>query len=162
LDCSNESEVRAFLAPKIQIIVEEILKGIEEWNKKEINRVVYSFSPAEYERTYEFRDAWTGEITESGGDGTTGEFKYDPEKIVSIWPGTHASVALGDYGLMKDVRDSLADIIYNGLAGDIFGHGFWTAERDAWKELIRIVGGPKMRTWIRAGARKAGLHITFD
>ena len=160
MDCSNESEVKAFLAPKIQIIVEEILKGIEEWNKKEINRVVYSFSPAEYERTYEFRDAWTGEITESGGDGTTGEFKYDPEGL-SVSQGVHASILM-DEGQLISVADGLADIIYNGLAGDIFGHGFWTAERDAWKELIRIVGGPKMRTWIRAGARKAGLHITFD
>ena len=157
----NDSEVERFLQPKIRIIVEEILKGIEEWNQKEIDRVVYAAGqPDVYQRTYEFRDAWEGRITKDTAHETEGEFTYMPNQMTTVEPGIHASVIV-DYGYLDDIRPYLAEIIYDGLAGHIFGTGFWTGKRDAWERLVKIVGGSKMRTWINRGAKKAGLKISW-
>lgn len=155
--CATTAEVIADLQPRIEIIVQEILNGIKEWNVKEINRIVYNYSPSWYERTYAFRDKmWDGKITQAGGGSATGEFTYYPEN------GYHPS----EYGSEKygvspgdDVSEYLADIIYEGIAHDIFGH--WKTPHNAWKELIRIVGGSKMRSWINKGASKAGLKISW-
>ena len=66
--CATTAEVIADLQPRIEIIVQEILNGIKEWNVKEINRIVYNYSPSWYERTYAFRDKmWDGKITQAGG-----------------------------------------------------------------------------------------------
>ena len=163
-DLTNTNDVKRWLQPKIEIIVEEILKGIKEWNEKEIDRVVYSKnSPSIYQRTYEFRDdAWDGDITKSTIDEVDGTFEYLPNRITTVEQGVHASI-ISDYGELDDIRPYLAEIIYEGLAGHIFGTGFWTEKRDAWSELLRIarVDGPKMKTWIKNGARRAGLKIEF-
>lgn len=157
----SESEIERFLQPKIEIIVDEILKGIEEWNQREIERVVYAAGqPEVYQRTYEFEDAWEGKVTKSEPHEVEGEFTYMPNMMTTVEPGIHASVIV-DYGYIDDVRPYLAEIIYEGLAGKIFGTGFWTEKRDAWERLIKIVGGSKMKTWINRGARRAGLKISW-
>ena len=161
---ANESELQAFLMPKIEIIVQNILDNLKYWNKREIDWRVYNQGhPKEYQRTYEFRDdAWDGRITDVSKDTVTGEFEYLPNRITTVEPGVHASI-FSDYGELDDIRPYLAEIIYEGLAGHIFGTGFWTNGRDAWTELLRIakVDGSLMRRWITAGARKAGLLIEW-
>lgn len=162
--CKNEAEVLAFLTPKLATIMQPVAEGMKEWNTKEIDRTVYrDGSPSEYFRTYQFRDIAWHESVESGEGEATAKLEYTPEfmEMGSNIPGfsdygTHVSVVDG-----SDVRDSLADIIYNSGAGPIFGSGFWTAPRNAWKELIRIVSGSKMRTWINKGASNAGLKISW-
>ena len=153
----SSNDVAQFLQPKIEIIVEEILNGISEWNEKEIDRVVYKkYTPEKYQRTYEFRDnGWDSHITNSSTKEVEGTFEYNPDNIPTVTNGVHAGMYSG-----VDIRPYLADIIYNGLAGDLFGQGFWTDSRDAWKELKRIVGGVKLKTWITRGAKKAHLKVT--
>lgn len=154
---STDSELRHFLMPKLKIITESILEGIDEWNKKEIDRAVYDKgSPTVYERSpdFEFREkGWKNEITSETLQEIIGEFYYYPEGLTEY---KHESVVSGE-----DMREYLAEIIYEGLAGDIFGQGFWTEKRDAWTRLIRIVGGSKMKTWINRGAKKARIKIEW-
>lgn len=158
---NNDAAVQAYLQPKIEIIVNEILAGIKEWNEKEIDRVVYDAGePEVYQRTHEFREAWEGNITKSTPSEVEGKFEYLPNAMTTVEPGVHASVIV-DYGYIDDIRPYLAEIIYEGKAGDLFGNGFWRNPRNAWERLINIVGGPKMKTWINRGARKAGLKINW-
>lgn len=158
---SNEQAILNFLQPKIEIIMQEILAGIQEWNEKEIDRTVYEAGePSEYNRTFEFREAWEGKITDSTPKEVKGEFTYMPNMMTTIERGVHASVIV-DYGYLDDIRAYLAEIIYEGKAGHIMGEGFWTQPRNAWERLIKIVGGAKMKTWINRGAKKAGLKISW-
>jgi len=161
---TDENSIKRFLQPKIEIIVNEILAGIEEWNKKEIERMVYAKgTPTYYERTepeFNFESAWGGEIKESNPNYVEGEFSYKPDDMSLGYEidGQHSSIITGE-----DIRPYLAEIIYEGKAGHIFGTGFWTQKRDAWIELLRIakVDGAKMKTWINRGAKKAGLKIEW-
>lgn len=164
IDLTNEEAIKKWLQPKIEIIVQEILEGIKEWNVKEIDRVVYGAGePKEYQRTFEFRDkAWDSKITKSTIDEVEGTFEYAPDNITTLKRGTHASVFLNE-GNLDDIRPYLAEIIYEGLAGSILGNGFWREKRDAWSALLKIADekGSKMKTWINRGAKKAGLKIEW-
>lgn len=164
---TNEQEIKRWLQPKIEIIVQEILNGIEEWNEKEITRVVYNAgTPHEYVRVNseeDFLHAWDGKIVDSSVEEVTGEFKYAPEKMSNILDaqhiGQHNSIVTGE-----DIRPYLAEIIYEGKAGDIFpSRGFWNEKRDAWSALLKIakVDGAKMKTWINRGAKRAGIKIEW-
>ena len=164
--CKSEAEVLAFLSPKLEVIMKSVAEGLDEWNKKEIDRNVYSKgSPEEYPRSMEFRDAWKNS-TEGGSGEATAKLEYDPEQmsmqgyVTSFGEVnfTHSSVVDG-----SDVRDALADIIYNSGAGPVFGQGFWTSPRNAWAALINVINqGAKMRTWINRGAKNAGLKISWS
>lgn len=164
--CKSEAEVLAFLSPKLEVIMKSVAEGLDEWNKKEIDRNVYSKgSPEEYPRSMEFRDAWKNS-TEGGSGEATAKLEYDPEQMsmqgyVTSFGDvnfTHTSVVDG-----SDVRDGLADIIYNSGAGPVFGSGFWTSPRNAWAALINVINqGAKMRTWINRGAKNAGLKISWS
>lgn len=162
MKCHSESEVIAFLSPKLQTMLEPVVDGLKEWNEKEIERVVYRPAPSVYGRTGEFKQAWDGEI-EGGSGEATATFEYHPEKM-SVGSNDYES---SDYGVHvsvidgSDIRDSLADIIYESGAGPVFGEGYWTSPRNAWKELVRIASGAKMKTWISRGASKAGLKISW-
>ena len=164
-DLRNNNEIERFLQPKIEIIVKEILAGIEEWNKREIDRVVYrAGQPEVYQRTRDtneeesFYNAWAGQIITNRPTEMVGSFHYAPEKLSLDEDGVHKSILDAD-----DTQTYLylADIIYVGVAGHIFGTGFWTEKRNAWERLLKIVGGSKMRTWINRGAKKAGLKISW-
>lgn len=166
----SESEIERFLQPKIEIIVDEILKGIEEWNQREIERVVYAAGqPDVYQRAdpeENFASAWEGTITKSTVHEVEGTFYYEPNNmsVGTSLDGEHVAMFSSEkYGTDPgfDMRPYLAEIIYEGLAGHIFGSGFWTEKRDAWERLIKIVGGSKMRTWINRGARRARLKISW-
>lgn len=167
---NNTESLRQFLMPKIKIITETILDGIASWNRREISRKVYDAgTPSLYERTYNgstdwehdpedgsFMSAWSGEVEQTERNEMTADFEYDPTKLIAEQIGVHTS-ALDD----SDIREYLAEIIYEGLAGHIFGEGFWTQKRDAWNALLRIVGGQHMKIWIEQGAKKAGLKISW-
>ncbi len=172
MELINEKLVKDFLQPKIKIIVEEVLSGIEEWNAKEIDRNVYSKGkPSYYQRTPEgenFKSAWDSKIIKNTPDETEGEFYYEPNNMTlgDETNGQHASVYSSEkYGTDPgfDIRPYLAEIIYEGLSSDVFGTGFWTEKRDAWTALLNIakVDGAKMKTWINRGAKKAGLKIVW-
>lgn len=152
---TSEDAVVRYLQPKLRIIVETILEKITKENEELINEIVYGAgTPDEYHRTGQFADlAWAHDITKETTYEIDGEFKYNPEGMYD----THPSVVSGE-----DIREYLAEIIYNGVAGHIFGTGFWTEKRDAWTALIKVVGSNKIRQWINEGAVKAGLKISWS
>lgn len=155
---TSEDAVVRYLQPKLRIIVETILEKITKENEELINEIVYgaapSGSPKEYHRTGQFADlAWAHDITKDTTYEIDGEFKYNPDGMYD----SHPSVVSGE-----DMREYLAEIIYNGVAGHIFGTGFWTEKRDAWTALIKVVGSNTMRSWIKEGANKAQLKISWD
>lgn len=152
---TSEDAVVRYLQPKLRIIVETILEKITKENEELINEIVYGAgTPDEYHRTGQFADlAWAHDITKETTYEIDGEFKYNPEGMYD----THPSIVSGE-----DIREYLAEIIYNGVAGHIFGTGFWTEKRDAWTALIKVVGSNTMRNWIKEGANKAQLKISWD
>ena len=158
----DEQSLRRYLQPKIRIIVETILENIQEVNKDTIDKIVYGAgTPNEYHRTGQFADlAWDNRINHSTLYEIEGEFYYKPDGMTDIHPSLRDSQQYGSAG--QDERAYLAEIIYEGVAGHIFGEGFWTKSRDAWSELVKIVGSDKMRKWIIKGANKARLTISWD
>lgn len=143
----NDSQLRAMLEPALQKAVEYVTEKIWEDNQEIVERVVYSAgSPEMYSRTYTFKEAW--EHKAGGGGAISAEFMYAPEKL-----SYHPSVL--DSGI--DIREGLADIIYEGLAGHIFGTGFWTSKRNAFEALQKELGKNKIRKYFEEGMSAAGL-----
>lgn len=143
----NDAELRALLEPALQKAVDYTADKILEENYDIIQEVVYNAgSPNVYGRTYTFGEAW--EATSEGGGGISSEFKWAPEKL-----GYHPSVFTGE-----DVRQGLVDIIYEGMAGHVFGTGFWTTKRNAFKQLQKVLGKNKLRQYFEAGMTAAGLR----
>lgn len=143
---TNDAEVKAMLTPPLQQAVKYTVDKIKELNLQEIDEIVYSYTPSEYGRTYTFRDAWDYEL--GGGSGISADFHWAPEHL-----GYHPSIVTGD-----DIRDGLADIIYQGQAGRILGEGFWTKKRDAFKALQNALGKNQLRKFFEAGMTSAGLN----
>ena len=158
---TSEDAVVRYLQPKLRIIVETILEKITKENKDLINEIVYGAgTPDEYQRTTQFADfAWAHDITKDTTYEIDGEFKYNPEGMDDIHP---SQAKYGSKSPGQDERAYLAEIIYNGVAGHIFGTGFWTEKRDAWTALIKVVGSNTMKSWINDGANKAHLKISWD
>lgn len=129
-----------------------------------------SYSPEMYERTNEFKEAW-GIETKMLSNSLQGIFEYKPDKMKVGSNGQHSSIITGE-----DVRPYLAEIIYQGLAGD-FGYGdsdsgkhyakdnprfssqAWAKKRDVWNELIKRMGSRKMKEWIKSGFDFVGIPI---
>ena len=147
----NDAQLRRAMMPIISKIVDHIITKLEVENPRLIQKHVYKkYSPKVYERTGEFKEAWEADnegISGSHVDMTYGyapdDMTYDPD----LWQhGSHIS---------GDARNYLADIIYQGLAGDIFGVGPWTKRRDAWTELKKDIDD-KLDGWIQAAVRQNG------
>jgi hypothetical protein len=126
-----------------------------------VNQIVYGAGlPKEYERTYQFRDdAWSTRqpFNYSHGHIAEYEFFYDWKKLqVDRDAAQHGSPSY--VKKYQDVRPYLADIIYGGLSGDIFGEGYWRKARDAWSQLLQSLGKKKMKTWFREAFSYYGLN----
>lgn len=130
--------------------------------------------PEEYHRTFEFLHAWnydvhtyqTGSIYRQNLSDTSsmystdvdieGQYYYDPNMIGTMnqYTGQHVSIIDG-----SDIREALADIIFLGEAGHIFGTGYWTQKRNAMKELFSHVTVSKLKKWFTEGCQRAGINI---
>lgn len=169
----NEAQVRRYLLghDKIVAVVDYILDKITETNKEIIEEVVYgAYDPTTYERTFEFRDAWGAEKARASGIHVKGEFKYMPdtmhyvpEKAQHGSPSFYIDPESGNrssHGKFRgDAREYLAEIIYEGLSGPLFGEGAWTSKRNAWEVLMKRLGKATMNQWIREGFARVGLNI---
>lgn len=146
MGAANDFQLRAMLEPALQKAVDYVTEKIWEENQEIVERVIYDAgSPSMYSRTYTFKEAWDHK---SGGGGTiSSEFMYAPENL-----SYHPSVITGE-----DIRDELADIIFNGLAGHIFGTGFWTNKRNSFEALQKEIGKSKIRKYFEDGMSAAGL-----
>ena len=164
----NDEEFLKILKPTLKKVVEYILDKILEANKEEaIAKYVYAQGyPQEYNRTGEFADAWDKQVHISG------HLKHDVEgytfynwKSMSIGSddphnphfGQHIGVG-GEYK-GQDSRAYLADIIYQGMAGDLFGKGYWTKPRNAYNALIKYVGKTRFNKWFIEGCQQNKLPI---
>lgn len=137
----------AICAPAIQSALKYTVEKIKEKNEQVVNQIVYAvYSPQMYSRTFELREAWKGEASASGASGHA-TFEYDPSKI-----SAHSN-------LTDEAVPYLAEIVYQGLAGKIYGEGAWTQARDAWQALLNACGEDTIKEWFYQGCRQAGLPI---
>lgn len=155
MEIRNNAQLRHAMMPVLRGVVDYILNQIAILNEEKIEEVVYAaYNPIEYERTYEFKDAWTVNMGRIHNKDVSGSFSYDPSKMsVSLQDYQHGSPMSGD------AREYLADIIYQGLSGPLFGQGPWCDKRDAWDALIKAIGQKQIHQWTREGLAQYGLKI---
>ena len=162
----NDKEVLAMLHSPIAKAINYVIDKIYDENIGAIHDIVYmAYSPEEYERTGDFYRAWGAGNTKVVNERTVeGEFKYKPDKmsIGSTDPnssnyGQHIGLAGDFYG--QDARPYLAELIYNGATGSLFGDGAFRQKRDAWEELNKRIGRRKMKQWMKEGMEAAGLTV---
>ena len=162
----NDKEVLAMLHSPIAKAINYVIDKIYDENIGAIHDIVYmAYSPKEYERTGDFYRAWGAGTTKVVNERTVeGEFKYKPDKmsIGSTDPnssnyGQHIGLAGDFYG--QDARPYLAELIYNGATGSLFGDGAFREKRDAWEELNKRIGRRKMKQWMKEGLEAAGLTV---
>lgn len=161
----NNNQLEAMLMPKIRIAVDYVVQKIWNENREIVRQVVYeAYTPKQYERTGEFKEAWDTDTSVSGNKAH-GEFKYNPESLTIGSNGQHSSIFDG-----ASSRDYLVDIIYQGLSGAIYEKGYakdsvrfqdqtWAQKRNAWEVLERKVGVRKIKQWMKEGFNKAGLNV---
>ena len=160
----SEQELRNLLRSPIQKAINYVLDKIYDENIAVVHDVVYmAYSPEDYNRTGDLYRAWSTE-SKSTSSGAQGEFKYDYSKmsIGSTDPQSsnfaqHIGVGGDFYG--QDARPYLAELIYQGATGSLFGDGAFRKQRDAWAELNKRIGRRKMKQWMKEGMEAAGLTV---
>lgn len=151
----NDQEVQAMLMPALKEAIDYVVQKIWNDNRELIRTIVYeSYQPEEYERTGEFKEAWDTDVKRLG-NFVRGEMKYDPRELtVNYNKWQHGSAYL-----QQPMTTYLAEVIYQGLSGDIFGKGPWTKKRDVWAALNREVGIRKIKQYFEEGMRRNGLDF---
>lgn len=160
----SEQELRNLLRSPIQKAINYVLDKIYDENISVVHDVVYmAYSPEDYNRTGDLYRAWSTE-SKSTSSAAQGEFKYDYSKmsIGSTDPQSsnfaqHIGVGGDFYG--QDARPYLAELIYQGATGSLFGDGAFRKQRDAWAELNNRIGRRKMKQWMKEGMEAAGLTV---
>lgn len=160
----SEQELRNLLRSPIQKAINYVLDKIYDENIAVVHDVVYmAYSPEDYNRTGDLYRAWNTE-SKSTSSAAQGEFKYDYSKmsIGSTDPQSsnfaqHIGVGGDFYG--QDARPYLAELIYQGATGSLFGDGAFRKQRDAWTELNKRIGRRKMKQWMKEGMEAAGLTV---
>lgn len=160
----SEQELRNLLRSPIQKAINYVLDKIYDENISVVHDVVYmAYSPEDYNRTGDLYRAWSTE-SKSTSSAAQGEFKYDYSKmsIGSTDPQSsnfaqHIGVGGDFYG--QDARPYLAELIYQGATGSLFGDGAFRKQRDAWTELNKRIGRRKIKQWMKEGMEAAGLTV---
>lgn len=145
---TSESQLANQLITPLKQATQYVVDKILETNQEQVEKIVYNaYNPIVYERQKDLLNSWKAETTQYGSSAIFGSFEYDESQI------TATSVVTGE------VVPYLADIVYNGLAGHIFGEGPWTKKRDAWAALEKEVGANKIRQWMKEGMSATGLNF---
>lgn len=173
-ECRNEAAVRSVLMPRIRNAVEYLMQQIYDYNEKLINEEIYAdYMPKVYERTGQFGKSWKYGKTNGGTvDTVEYEFGYDPKGMV--YNSTLAQHGTPDYDLVTgyslakakqtwgDARDYLADILYYGNTGDLFGDSsFFRHETNVWEMLIKVCSRRQIYKWLKEGMARQGLEVTM-
>lgn len=162
----NDKEVLAMLRSPIMKAINYVIDKIYDENISVIHDVVYmAYSPEEYERTGDFYRAWGAGDTKALNERTSrGTFEYKPDKMSLGSTDPHSSnfaqhIGVGGEFYGQDARPYLAELIYQGETGSLFGNGAFRKKRDAWTELNKRIGRRKMKQWMKEGLEKAGLNV---
>lgn len=163
----NEEQLKRLLMPKIKEAVNLLVQKIWNENRELVRTIVYeAYSPKEYNRTNQFKEAWETDV-KTVDNVVEGSFKYDPREL-DVVPGTGQHSSIIDDSAMTTY---LADIIYQGLVGDFtgkykyaknnpaFGGATWTKSRNAWKELEDRLTRVKLKRWMEECFKRVGLNV---
>lgn len=161
----NDRELIQIFKPMLKEAVEYVLDKVLEANEDKILEKVYGAGePEVYDRSYEFLKAWDKAVHTAShlGHDVEGSFYYNPSSMTvgSTSPDAYdfaQHIGVGGEYMGRDAREYLADIIYQGMAGDLFGRGYWTKRRDAFSALVKYVGKERFDKWMMDGFRKAGV-----
>lgn len=161
MQARNDNEVKAMIIPDLKNVVDYVVQKIWNDNRELVREIVYeAYSPVVYTRTGDFKEAWDTDVS-SGGSAVQGVFKYAPDLM-----SPHTSMLSGE-----DIREGLAEIIYQGMAGDFTGRyryardnpGFagqaWSSGRNAWVRLKKELGKRKLKNYFVAGLRANGIKF---
>lgn len=151
----NNQELERLLMPALEKAIDYVVQKIWNDNRELIRTIVYeAYQPEQYERTGEFQEAWDTDVKRSG-NYVRGEMKYDPRELtVDYTKWQH-----GSQYLQEPMTTYLAEVIYQGLSGDIFGEGPWTKKRDVWTALNKKIGTRKIKQYFEEGMRLNGLNF---
>lgn len=151
----NNKELENLLMPALEEAINYVVQKIWNDNKEIVRQVIYeSYQPEIYERTGEFKEAWDTEVKRLG-NFVQGKFKYNPKELtVNFDKWQH-----GSQYLQEPMTTYLAEIIYQGMVGSIFGEGTWTKKRDAWKVLNDKIGTKKIKQYFEEGMKRSGLKF---
>lgn len=163
----NESEFKRQLigssdAPLVQAL-NYVLSQIVIRNESVIKTYVYDkYTPEEYQRTYEFYEAWGQELKYSATSGSAeATFYYDGKNIYTVDKdyAIHSTPVDDGPSWWYDARDYLADLIYQGSSGPLFGNGPWRKSRNAWQHLLDTLDSQRLDQWFQKGCQMAGLKV---
>lgn len=168
----NDKELNNLLYDAMANAIEYTMVKLFEENEKLIEKYVYGAYPElYYDRTKQFLDAWNYKVKKTSSHHMTSsissrvhaEFYYDPNVMDYVaekaqhgspdWAHSAADKAWGD------AREYLADIIYQGKSGSLFGDGPWQKKRDAWTPLINKLDRGKIFTWFEEGMNNQKLKV---
>ena len=178
----NDKELNNLLYNAMANAIEYTMVKLFEENEELIEKYVYGAYPElYYDRTKQFLDAWNYKVkktsshhmtssissrvyaefyydpvVKSGGEIVGSPMEYIPEKAQHgspDWPHSAVDKAWGD------AREYLADIIYQGKSGPLFGDGPWRNKRDAWTPLINKLDRGKIFTWFEEGMNNQHLKV---
>lgn len=171
----NEQELGNILYDALKNAVEYTMVKLFQENEDLIKKYVYNaYNPEYYSRTSEFLDAWNYKVKKTSDHHNIshvagrvfGEFYYDPN-VMHYNPSEAQHGTPSRDGLYYrqpspetwskvesawgDARAYLADILYEGKGGLLFGDGSWRKKRDAWTPLLQALDRGKLFKWFEKG-----------
>ena len=179
----NDAQLNNILYDAMTKAVEYTMVKLFQENEDLIQKYVYDAYSGDkyYDRTYEFLDAWNYKVKKTSShhmisnitSRVHGEFYYDPNVMRynpskaqhgtpspdSMYWEVNSEVWEAVESAWGDARDYLADILYQGKTGPLFGKGPWTKKRDAWTPLIKKLDRGKIFTWFEEGMAKQKLKV---
>lgn len=145
---NNSAELEAAAIKGMKSALDDMLDEVLTENEKRVQTNVYdAYQPIEYNRTDEFKDAWS-KRSQSGKKSVEGETYFDSSKLT---PNAAELQHTDVYG--ESVVDAMADIIYQSSQGCIAR----PTKRNAWKKLDRWFSENKIRQLYTRGLKKAGV-----
>lgn len=160
MDITTSEEFESVVMDSLSGVIDDIIDNITKENEDLIDSIVYAAgSPNFYERQVDgqnFKSAWDSENKRTKSNEIDGKFFYEPKNLsLDKSKFVHGS----EYnGYSSDVRKVLADIIYEGLSGDLFGEdGYWREPRDAWTPLIKKIE-ENFDKWVISAFNKHGFE----
>lgn len=159
----NDSQLLAMIMPDFKKVVKYMVDTMLAENRLLIEDMVYrAYDPEEYERTGQFKEAWTTD-SHVTSNVATGELKYDPDKLTSFG-NHHASIIDG-----QPMDEYLAAVIYEGMSGAIYHQGYakysdqfkgqaWAKSRNVWNALLNYFGEQRFRRYFEKAMSHYGIN----